>query len=158
MKKITCFYLFIVVLILGSCGSDDDAGTEQQSNESIIGKWQLVQDFTNDGIGTELGEVELSDCDKESSIEIMGNGDFTNTSVSDSFLGDGCESDNEKGTWEESASGKFRLSFNEGEFEMGDAEFGEAEIVDGQLIVIYDFPSVFSEDNIIDKLIYSKAE
>lgn len=70
MKK---FVLFIGILFvaagLNSCSDDDD--NEVVVVDKIIGKWQLDQGF-EDG-----EELELTACDKRSTIDFFQNGTFT---------------------------------------------------------------------------------
>lgn len=165
MKKLTCvFFAAILSLAIISCGSDDSDNDNDTGGEGmdpvniIVGKWQLIQDFTNDGSGGPLQEVELTNCEKGSTIEIDENGSFVDTSIEDGLDGGECETFIENGTWEETGDAEYRLTFDETSVEEGDAAFGDAEIDNSQLILIYDFPSSNGGPNIIDKLIYTKVE
>ena len=84
MKKL--LYLFILSTILISCSSNDD-----ESLDPIIGTWQL-QSVLEDGI--EL----TTECERKTTLTFNENG--TTASVSFFEDGNGCESETETSTWE----------------------------------------------------------
>ena len=72
MKKMKLSYLFlIVIMIFSSCSNDDDSNSDDSSS-SIIGKWKL----TAKSFG---GQAQnLSDCEKEQTMEFFSNGTVEN--------------------------------------------------------------------------------
>ncbi len=101
MKKVILLTSVCLASLITSCGSDDDAGSNSQ--DLIIGKWQLEQIFTNDV------SDDISDCEKESIIEYKADGTYVGT---DKFESGGtgaptCVEDNYTGTWENKGNNKY---------------------------------------------------
>lgn len=70
MKKFVLFISFLLIAAgFNSCSDDDDNNVVVV--DKIIGKWQLDQAF-EDG-----EELELTECEKESTIDFFQNGTFT---------------------------------------------------------------------------------
>lgn len=84
MKKSLFILLFLSLFALVSCSKEDDVNP-------LVGNWLLIQLFLNDN------ELQLSACDKKSTIEMNNN----NTYIASSFLGnkDECKRFIERGVW-----------------------------------------------------------
>ena len=77
-----------VIISFSACKKDSDSSS---SKDQIIGSWQLEQRFTN-GVSD-----EISDCEKESTVVFMENGNY---SAIDKFIEDDiCISDPYTGNW-----------------------------------------------------------
>lgn len=72
MKKMKLFYgILIGVMIFSSCSNDDDSNSNNTSS-SIVGKWKL----TAEDYGGQ--PQDLSDCEKEQTMEFFSNGTVEN--------------------------------------------------------------------------------
>ncbi len=101
MKKLLLapmMWLAVFSVLFYSCGSSGAKIPES----TIIGTWQLRQEFNNEGNDTPLTEFPLSQCDKATTLEIMESGRFVEKSYykSSSIAGE-CIKDNRetKGVW-----------------------------------------------------------
>src|SRR5690554_5051433 len=72
MKKMNLFYgILIGLLIFSSCSNDDDSNSNDTSS-SIVGKWKLIAE--NYGGQSQ----DLTDCEKEQTMEFFSNGTAEN--------------------------------------------------------------------------------
>ena len=122
MRKITL--LFIITLLTFSCSSDDDNGTEQNTTDPIVAKWQFgkVVYLYNDG--TE-NTIQPDMCDLQSNYNFIANNTIELTSYIEDNNG-GCEfeiTNFEYFNWTKIENGKYRITVkNVGEAEEVDIE------------------------------------
>ncbi|WP_109301903.1 hypothetical protein [Aquimarina sp. AU474] len=101
MKKLLLapmMWLAVLSVLFYSCGSSGAKVPES----TIVGTWQLTQEFNNEGRDTPLKEFPLSHCDKKTTLEIMESGRFIEKSYYKSLsIAGECVKDNRetKGIW-----------------------------------------------------------
>lgn len=96
MKKI--IYLFIAMISLSSCSSNDDL-----DQDLLIGKWQLTSQKEDN--------VEYSDdCSKRSTITFLENKTVTVSSYYD--YGNGCENLTDSFKWINLGNASYELTFD----------------------------------------------
>ncbi|MEM9686941.1 MAG: lipocalin family protein [Bacteroidota bacterium] len=95
----------VVSILLTSCGKDDGNTPTQ---DPIIGTWQLEQTFTNDV------SDDISDCEKQSTIEYKADGSYEASDKFDPEMGSACVEDNYTGTWENKGDNAYDI-FTTGE-------------------------------------------
>ena len=104
-KIIVATLLFAQALVGMSCNNDDD------TQDPIIGKWQLEQIFSDDV------SDDISDCQKETVIEFKADGtysliDSVETSINASSLE--CVKTPISGTWENSGDDTYTFTTSDG--------------------------------------------
>jgi hypothetical protein len=122
MKKtmILTAVLFVSTFFM-SCSSDDDT-----PQDTIIGKWQLEQRFTDN-----VEETLSEDCDKKSTLEFKTDNTFIDI---ESFVeqNEPCSSSTDPGTWEYNGDSALKVSYD------GDTNIysGTYSFVNGELNLI----------------------
>ncbi len=114
MKKfllvhVACFIVFTYIFY--SCSSSDT----NTKDLVIAGTWHLKQEYSNEGEDTPLKEFPLSDCDKETTLEILISGKFIEKNYyKDSSIAGGCGKDSQdtKGNWKESVEGMYLFMYD----------------------------------------------
>ncbi|WP_298542273.1 lipocalin family protein [uncultured Aquimarina sp.] len=153
------YRLVLVVLISGvsfSC-SDDDSDSSDTA-QSITGKWQLEEYFTNDGFeDLPIEEANLSDCEKLSIIEVLDTEIFVDTGYFTSSADNQCvlESTRE-GTWKFISSGVFSFSYKPEDVinEEGATEGVVLLLENNKLSLSFSYGS----GPTLDKLIYTRID
>ena len=119
MKKtmILTAVLFVSTFFM-SCSSDDDA-----PKDTIIGKWQLEQRFTDNV------EITLSDCIKESTMEFKVDNIFIDI---EKFVkqNEPCSFSTSPGTWEYNGDNALKFSYDDDETDIYNATYS---FVNGEL-------------------------
>jgi len=126
MNKLKTVLILATVLfttsLFTSCKSDDD------DQDTIIGKWQLEQVFEN--------EVEQSisdDCEKNSTLEFKTNNTFINI---ENYIEMGsCESSTGPGTWEYNGETALKIMYDGEDTEVVDLAF---TFVSGNLHLVFE--------------------
>ncbi|TPN87942.1 hypothetical protein [Aquimarina algicola] len=101
MKRFLPVYVaFFAVTLLSvySC----EGNNAKTSENTIVGTWQLKQQFVNNEDGKSLEEFPLSSCEKGTTLQVLKWGRFVETSYYDGYgIGGECLKDTEetKGTW-----------------------------------------------------------
>ncbi len=112
MKKL----LPVCVALLVTLGIYSCNNSGANTPEIIIdGTWQLKQEFSNEGEHTPLKEFPLSDCDKQTTLEIFPCGKFIEKSYYDDLgTGGECIMDTEetKGKWKNETDNTFIFTYN----------------------------------------------
>lgn len=72
MKKMKLFSGFLITLIILSSCSNDDNSNSNDTSSSIVGKWKLTAENYNEQ------PHDLSDCEKEQTMEFFSNGTAEN--------------------------------------------------------------------------------
>ncbi len=109
MKKLLPTYaahLIVLTLMLCSCVS---SGTHYPE-VTLEGTWQLKQQYNNEGEDTPLKEFPLSDCNKNTTLEISDNGRFIEKNYyEDSNISGECAKDSAdtKGDWKKGSNDMF---------------------------------------------------
>lgn len=156
MNKLLLVYVtLLAVTLLGvySCGRKDS----NTSKISIVGIWQLKQEFSNEGEDLPLEEFPLSSCEKLTTLEVLLDGKFIEKSYYNDFgTGGECIKDTEdtKGNWEKESNGTFYFTYNQNDVLL----FNKAEVTlkNGNLVITieYDDPDLGYE--VLLKFIYTK--
>ena len=111
MKKLILL-LSVLALVFTSCSSDDDGG----SQDPFIGTWKYIQYFEDDV------EYPLEECENQDTLVISSNGTYNSTLYWD--YGGGCEVDYQSsGTWENSSSGLYSTTDEDGDTYVQEVEF-----------------------------------
>lgn len=105
MKKtmILTAVLFVSTFFI-SCSNDDDKNDSPQ--ETIIGKWQLEQRFTDN-----VEETLTEECEKKSTLEFKTDNTFIDI---ESFVeqNNPCSSSTDPGTWEYNGDNTIKISYD----------------------------------------------
>ncbi len=156
MKRLLLIYIVLSILILFgtySCKNNDS----NTSKTTIVGIWQLEQEFSNDGNSDQLKEFPLSLCDKMTTLNIFKSGKFIEKSYYDDFgTGGECIKDTEEtqGIWEKGSIGVFHFMYDKNNI----LSFTKSDVVlkNGKLEITIDYEDPDLEYKTMLKFIYSK--
>ncbi|WP_103068933.1 hypothetical protein [Aquimarina sediminis] len=155
-KHLPVYVTLFAVALFGvySCGKDKP----NTSAASIVGIWQLKQEFSNEGEDTPLEEFPLSACEKLTTLAILKNGRFVEKSYYTDFgTGGECIKDTEDthGNWEKESNGDFYFTYDQSNillFNKSDVKLENENLV---VLIEYDDPDLGYE--IMLKFVYSKT-
>ncbi len=156
-KLLPTYAMLIVVLFFGmySCGGND----VNTSDGTIIGTWQLQQEFSNEEEGTPFKEFPLSPCEKLTTLEVLVTRKFVENSYYEDFgTGGECikHTEETRGKWKEESDGGYNFSYDKKNllsFTKSDAILKDGNL---EVTVVYKDPDV--GDNTTLKFIYSKMQ
>ena len=131
--------LILITSISVSCSEDDTV--KEEPKESIIGKWQVIEEAPQDE-----GEIELTECRKKSTIEFTSNGSYISFSYTDSE-DNTCYLDEYQGKWIDIGNNSLELIDGD-----GDKNIMNYVFIDGNLKLI----ALDDKGNIIEYLVYKK--
>lgn len=103
MKNLKILLVFFVLAGIASCSNDDDVN-EPMTADPIVGKWKLQQQFM-DG-----EEFELNECEKQTTVEFMSNGNITSTDFYEDFETEECISEISAQKWENRGNNLYRIT------------------------------------------------
>lgn len=154
MKRLLLVYIVLLILFGTYSCKNNDSNT---SKNTIVGIWQLEQEFSNDGNSDLLKEFPLSSCDKMTTLNIFENGKFIEQSYYDDFgTGGECIMDTEetKGIWKEGSNGIFYFTYNKNNILI----FTKSDVVlkNGKLEITIEYEDPDLEYKTILKFIYTK--
>ena len=118
--------LVLIVPISVSCSEDDTV--KEEPKDSIIGKWQLIEEVHKD-----KGEILLTECRKKSTFEFTSDGSYESIYYLD-FEDDGediCNPGIVKLKWKEIGNNTIELTDSN-----GDKNIGNYVFIDGNLKLI----------------------
>ncbi|MBP2833361.1 hypothetical protein J8281_14290 [Aquimarina sp. U1-2] len=147
--------LILSLLLCTSCGSSD---THTQEN-SIIGKWKLQQEYSNEGRDTPLKEFPLSQCDKETTLEVLDTGIFVEKNYyEDSSIGGECGKDSQdtRGGWKKSSPNTYLFTYDKSNPLL--LRRSVVNVVRGDLIVNVTYNDRDLGPNTKVKFIYAKVQ
>ena len=103
MKNLRFIFVFFVFAGLASCSNDDDGNGTADGNR-IVGVWK-IQSHSIDGV-----ELELSDCELQSRISFLANGNISVTDRYEDFETEECVSDIYTQKWEYRGNNIYRIT------------------------------------------------
>src|SRR5690606_1596643 len=103
MKNLRFLFVFFVLAGMASCSNDDD-GNDPITDDRIVGKWRLQQQFM-DG-----EEWDLTECEKQTTVEFMANGNITSTDFFEDFDTEECVSEISAQKWENRGNNVYRIT------------------------------------------------
>lgn len=105
MKNLKFIFVFLIFAGLASCSSDDEGNSDgPDETDRIIGEWQ-IQQILVDG-----EEFPLTDCELQSTLEFMANGNVTTTDFYVDSDTEECDSEAYTEQWENRGNNIYRIS------------------------------------------------
>lgn len=103
MKNLKIVLVVFIMAGMVSC-SNDDEGNDPVTADPIVGKWKLQQQFMDSE------EIELTDCEKQTTVEFMSNGNITSTDFYEDFETEECVSEITAQKWENRGNNVYRIT------------------------------------------------
>lgn len=102
MKDLRFILMFLVFAGLASCSSDDD-GNGPAETDRIVGKWKIQQLLVDGEV------VPIPDCEGQSTVEFMANGNVRSTDFYEDLDTQACVSEVHNEQWENRGNNVYRF-------------------------------------------------